>query len=86
MSYRFQILHGSSYGQSQQITQNKFSNYVITSLLCNYAITKQNANLQRNKEMQKAQKVKTIELKVWTPLSLLYTIYYYYTVSVLFRT
>merc|ERR1739844_255366 len=26
LSYRLRILHGSSYGQSQQITQNKFCN------------------------------------------------------------
>ena len=37
MSYRLQILHESSYGQSQQITQNKFCNYVITKLH-NYVI------------------------------------------------
>ena len=51
MSYRLQILHESSYGQSQQITQKKFCNYVITNLR-NYVII--------------------IELKVWTPLSLLF--------------
>ena len=50
MSYRIHILHGSSHGQSQQIRQNKFCNYVITNLR-NYVII--------------------IELKVWTPLSLL---------------
>ena len=55
MSYRLQILHGSSYGQSQQITQNKFCNYIITKLR-NYVII--------------------IELKVWTPLSLLYFVLY----------
>ena len=34
----------------------------------NYAITKQNANVQRNKKMSKALKVQKIELQVWTPL------------------
>ena len=58
MSYRLQILHESSYGQSQQITQNKFCNYVITNLR-NYVII--------------------IELKVWTPLSLLFILFVLFT-------
>ena len=50
LSYRLQILHGSSYGQSQQITQNKFCNYVITKLRNYYVI------MQRNKKNVKRTK------------------------------
>ena len=73
MSYRLQILHGSSYGQSEQIPEipeipeNIRKYQKIPENTRKYQKIQNFTNVQKNKKNVKSTKRTKNELKVWTP-------------------
>ena len=63
MSYSFQILHGSSYGLSNQITEykSKKSKKVKKSTNVQKYKNTYNANMQKNEKMEKCIKLKSTQ-------------------------